>query len=368
MERMIKYPSTPQFREVVQNIKFSATYVGQDENGEAIFDSSRELPKVKFYGTPKLHGTNASVVWDVKRDIFWTQSRENIITPTHDNAGFSQFAYSKQDIFKTMIKRYFTSLEKEYNIKYNIEDYIVTLYGEWAGKGIQRGVGISEIPKSFFIFGLKLTPNYTDSEESSESAFWVPCDYTSCVGHGDVLILNDGNNNIWNIGSFKGYQIEIDFNNLNDAVEEMTKLTEEVEAECPVAKEFGIENSLGEGIVWTGFVDGIRYIFKIKGEKHSSSKVKKIVEVDVEKMNSVDEFIEYAVTENRLNQGIEQVFTSNSEIPDITKTGKFIKWILNDIIKEELDVLTASGLEVKEVSGAISAKAVKWYKQYLMKF
>jgi hypothetical protein len=85
-------------------------------------------------------------------------------------------------------------------------------------------------------------------------------------------------------------------------------------------------------------------------------------------MNSVNEFIEYAVTENRLNQGIEQVFTSTSEIPDITKTGNFIKWILNDIIKEELDVLTTSGLEVKEVTGAISAKAVKWFKQYLMEF
>jgi hypothetical protein len=275
MQRMIKYPSTAQFREVVHNIKCSTRYVGKDENGLAIFDDSIVLPKIKFYGTPKVHGTNASVVWDSKRDIFWTQSKENIITPANDNAGFSQFAYSKEDIFKTMIKRYFASLDKEYNIKYNIEDYIVTLYGEWAGKGIQKGVGISEIPKSFFIFGLKLTPTGSDSEESENKSFWVPCDYTSCVGHGDVLILNDGNNNIWNIGLFKGYQIEIDFNNLDAAVEELTKLTEEVEAECPVAKEFGIDNSLGEGIVWTSFVDGIRNTFKIKGEKHKSSKVKK---------------------------------------------------------------------------------------------
>jgi hypothetical protein len=259
-------------------------------------------------------------------------------------------------------------LDKEYNIKYNIEDYIVTLYGEWAGKGINKGVGISQIPKSFFIFGLKLTPTGSNSEESEDKAFWVPSDYTSCVGHGDVLILNSPSNDIWNIASFKGYQIDIDFNNLNDAVKELTKLTEEVEAECPVAKEFGIENSTGEGIVWTSFVDSIRHTFKTKGEKHRSSKVKKIVEVDAEKMNSVNEFVEYAVTKNRLNQGIEQVFTSTSEIPDITKTGNFIKWVLNDIIKEELDVLAASGLEVKDVSGAISAKAVKWFKHYLMEF
>ena len=41
---------------------------------------------------------------------------------------------------------------------------------------------------------------------------------------------------------------------------------------------------------------------KVKGEKHSSSKVKKLASVDVEKLNSIKDFVDYAVTESRLEQ------------------------------------------------------------------
>jgi hypothetical protein len=35
----------------------------------------------------------------------------------------------------------------------------ITIYGEWCGGNIQKGVGITNLEKSFFIFGVKITPN-----------------------------------------------------------------------------------------------------------------------------------------------------------------------------------------------------------------
>jgi len=361
--KMYKYPSTSQFREVVHNIKHQATYVGLDEAGEPIYDGSLELPKIKFYGTVKLHGTNAGVCYDHETDTIWAQSRENIITPEKDNAGFATFVYCKQEVLKKMIKKYFYALEKDYGQKYDLNKFIVTVYGEWAGKGIQKGVGISEIPKSFFVFGIKISPK----EEELEGLVveWLDSGLTANIGHGDVLLLNEGSENIWNIELFKTFEIEIDFNDPQRVVNDMIAMVEEVEAECPVAKDFDI-SGIGEGIVFTGHYKGSRHRFKVKGEKHQSSKVKTLTAVDVEKLNSVKEFVDYAVTDNRLAQGIEQVFTSNGELADIKKTGDFVKWVSSDVFKEEMDTLIASGLEPKDVGSAISSKAVKWYKQFLM--
>jgi hypothetical protein len=93
----------------------------------------------------------------------------------------------------------------------------------------------------------------------------------------------------------------------------------------------------------------------VKGEKHSSSKVKTLAAVDVEKVNSIKEFVDYAVTESRFNQGIEKTFPNNEPI-DVKKMGALIKWVTDDIIKEEIDTMKASNLEPKDVNKYVSTK------------
>lgn len=51
--------------------------------------------------------------------------------------------------------------------------------------------------------------------------------------------------------------------------------TKEVEEQCPFAKHFGIEG-IGEGIVWEGQYDGKQLMFKTKGKKHATVKIKRI--------------------------------------------------------------------------------------------
>lgn len=340
-----KFTDIGQFRNVIKHIYDMETYVGLDENDDVIRNTEVEMPKIKFTGFVKLHGSNASVGFNSNDEIFY-QSRNRILTLSKDNAGFVFFANSKEDIFY-----------KWYNeIKNNIEKSSIIFFGEWCGGNIQKGVAINGLEKMFVLFAVKIVP---DNEELS-----------SYYLHQDKWKhLNDNSNLLFNINDFKTYEIEIDFNNPKESQNEMVSLVEEVENECPVGKAFGrkygVDCTVGEGIVWVGWYNNNRYIFKTKGTKHSSSKVKTIASIDIDKLNSINEFIDYAVTENRLNQAIEQVFTVQSLIPDIKMTGDFLKWIVNDIIKEESDTLLNNNLEPKDVKKQISKRAVIWFKKYL---
>ena len=336
MKKMIKFPSIDQFRTVVTNVNRHFNFVGLDENGEAIYDPTLPKPTLKFKGTVKLHGTNAGVSYNEIEGL-WAQSRENIITPEHDNAGFAFFAHTHETEFLRLVC-HIASTEL-----IDLHHNTITIYGEWAGKGIQKGVGISNIEKSFFIFGVKITPHTeTEEELKANPAYWV-----------DSFYIKNEDAKIYNIEDFPTYEMEIDFNMPQLVQNDLADLTIAVEEQCPVANHFGAVG-IGEGIVWTCEFKGVVHRFKVKGEKHSSSKVKTLASVDIEKLNSISDFITYAVTESRFNQALENTFPNNEPI-DVKKMGDLIRWVVNDVIKEESDTLAKNGLEPKDVNKYVSA-------------
>lgn len=215
----IKYPSIEQFRNVVQNVKQKASYVGKDENGNAIYDGSAKMPTIKFKGTVKLHGTNAGVTFDCSTGEFYAQSRENIITPEKDNAGFATFVYANKEFFS----RYFETVKSQLSLK----DEFITVYGEWAGKGIQKGVAVSELPKAFYIFGVKITP-------TEGSAYWTTHEFYDVVADETSIFI---------IEQFTTYEIDIDFNEPQMIQNDLVNLTIAVEDKCPVGAHFGVEGS-----------------------------------------------------------------------------------------------------------------------------
>lgn len=352
MKRHIQFPSIEQYRNVVFDVKHRATYTGKDVDGNATYDDTIIKPILTFTGTVKLHGTNASVAYTESAGL-WVQSKETIITPESDNAGFARFANENKDAFIELCKL----VADKNNI--SLDDNAVAIYGEWAGMGIQKGVGINQIPKSFFIIGVKISPNDNQNESETvvdgvkSNAYWVAFDY-----------LRDTEKRIFNILDFKTYSVTIDFNNPEAAQTALTDMMLEVETECPVAASFDVVGT-GEGIVWSTVYDDHHYRFKVKGEKHKISKTKEAVPVDIEKMNSINEFINYSVTEARFNQAIEKVFNGNKSEMDIKRMGDFIKWIVNDIIKEESDVMEGNGLEPKEVTKFISNKSREMFMKAL---
>jgi hypothetical protein len=336
MKKHISYPSIEQFRNIVASVTRQATFAGLDENGDAIYDYNRPKPTLKFKGTVKLHGTNAGVSFN--EDGYWIQSRENIITPEKDNAGFAFFVESNKEAFKKFVEQI-----NSVNF-FDLKNNTVTIYGEWCGGNIQKGVGICNLPKSFFIFGVKVTPHTTTEEElKAKPAFWIPSHYLKSPEH-----------NIYNIEDFQTWEMDINFNEPEMVQNKLSELTLAVEEECPVAKAFGF-SGIGEGIVWSCQVGNVVHRFKVKGEKHSSSKVKTLAAVDTEKISSIKEFVEYAVTESRFNQGLEKTFPNNEPI-DVKKMGQLMKWIVDDIIKEEMDTMVANKLEPKDIGKYVSTK------------
>src|SRR6202008_3290351 len=127
---------------------------------------------------------------------------------------------------------------------------------------------------------------------------------------------------------------------------ELVDLTLKVEEQCPVAADFG-KFGVGEGIVWHNAETGLR--FKGKGEKHSVSKVstvKPISAEDLERLKTVKNFVDTVVTENRLNQGLDKLREMGLEL-SVKSTGDYIKWVVGDVLKEEMDLIIASCLDKK---------------------
>lgn len=335
---MIKFPSIEQFRTVVSNVNRRYNFVGLDENGEAIYDPSMPKPVLTFKGTVKLHGTNAAVSFNAVSGM-WAQSRENIITPEKDNAGFAFFAHSNETVFRRLFH------DVAINNDIDMHKNTITIYGEWAGGNIQKGVGVSNLPKSFFIFGVKITP-HTETEEElrANPAYWV-----------DYSYLRNGDVKIYNIDDYPTYSIEIDFNMPQLVQNELSELTIAVEEECPVAKAFGF-SGIGEGIVWSCEYQDVVHRFKVKGELHAGkSKVPTLKKVDDEKIKKILELAEKVTPTWRLAQMLETSCDfMNGGTLDRSKLGDFIKLVMADIIKEDMDLLVEAGLEPKDIGKYVS--------------
>jgi hypothetical protein len=52
---------------------------------------------------------------------------------------------------------------------------------------------------------------------------------------------------------------------------------------------------------------------------------------------------------------LENTFPNNEPI-DVKKMGNLIRWVVNDILKEETDTLVRNGLEPKDVNKYVSVK------------
>ena len=336
----IKFPKIVQFDQIIRHVSDHSRFVGLDDTGEPIFDHTKTLPTLTFTGTTKLHGTNSSIIKDLRTGNVQIQSRQNIISPVYDNAGFAGYVTSNMSSFLEM----FIDIENRLQIN---DDTHVCIWGEWVGGNIQKGVALTKLSKRFVVFAVSLYNDVTETHRWSNHFYFTD-------KYNDI--------DVYRIDQFPTWSIDIDFNQPKLVQNWLIERTLEVDKECPVGKYFGVSDC-GEGIVWSAVYDGTIIRMKIKGESHQSSKIKTIAPVDQEKVKSVYEFIDFSVTDNRLEQGIEQVFTSNGKIPDIKMTGEFIKWVVNDIISEELHTLTSNGLEVGDVKCKIATKAGQWFSK-----
>lgn len=311
---MIKYPSTEQFKAIVGTILRHYNFVGLDENGNPVYDGTRQKPVIDFIGTVKCHGTNAAVSFNNTAGL-WFQSKENIITTEKDNAGFAFFASAKQDVFRAI-------------------------------------VGLENIPKTFFTFGVKVS----NPQDEDFTAYWIE----------DVSgVMSSHENRIYNIFDFETYKITVDFNNPQMVQNQIVEITNNIEKECPVAKAFGFPNTIGEGVVFTAFVNGVRHCFKSKGEEHAvGGKVKVVRPVDNEKLSKIIDIADKVTPVWRLDQMLtEACGLMNGGFIERRKMGDYIKLVMQDIIKEDTATIIEAGLDMKDINSKVSDIAKQYFFQ-----
>jgi hypothetical protein len=330
MVEFIKWPSI----ELFHNLKKDLDYKGI-------------APIITFTPKIKLDGTNAAVQVHGDGTIV-AQSRNQIITPDKDNAGFAAWVECE--------KEYFLNLAKVPN------GNNITIFGEWCGSGIQKRTAISAIGKRIFaVFAIKIGKSFV-IEPSMISHYMSSGDhgggnaaYPSTHPHRDIYILPFGNE-----------RITIDFSDIDSikkGVEAANAAVACVEKQDPwVVRTFEVDG-LGEGLVYyasfhdTGCYD-VDYSFKAKGEKHRVTKSKEAVETDPEVLKSMGEFVEKFVTEQRMMQGLDEGANGDTSMKSM---GAFLKWINQDVAKEGRDELEESGIEWKQVQKPVTIKAKKWF-------
>lgn len=315
MRDVIKFGSIGQFRNFIKTMQ----YLG--------------WRKINLIGTVKIHGTNSSVGLDLKDNSLFYQSRNRVLSLDDDNYDFAKYIEDN--------KSEFLKIFDEIKNKINTEKYdSIIIYGELAGKGIQNKVAVSQIDRFFAPFSIVGVNKDTVDEL-------------------DVKLSINESIRFYPVETFGIYNVQLDLDNVHLSQQEIKDLTISVENECPVGKYFGVSGT-GEGIVFTD--ETKQYSFKSKGEKHSVSKVKVIANVDIEKINKIKDFVDYSVTENRLNQGIEYLKEMNKEL-DISSMGDFLRWLANDVLKEEQDVVSENGLDndLKAIMKSVSSKGRKWF-------
>lgn len=336
MKTFHKFPSIGKFSDLIRHVHSNCKYHGN------------EVPTLTIRGTVKLHGTNAAICADAEN--VWLQTRERILPDVESHMGFREFYVRNQGLLHTVVTQ----------VQDLVGDPNVQIYGEWCGGNVQKGVGLIHLPKMFVIFAVA----YGIPTEHGERS-WV--DLNAVNSTIDETIAES--RELYTANMFQTYVMDVDFNAPALVQNRLIELTIDVEDDCPVARALLGPDApgplVGEGIVWTASAPNIgTHRFKVKGEKHSASKVRVLAPVDEELVKGISEFVDYAVTENRLEQGIAKLREMGLDPMERKSIGEYVKWVVGDVLREEMAVLANSGIESKAVTGQVSRRASDYIRKW----
>ena len=328
------------------------------------------VERISYRGKIKLHGTNAGnrVDFTSEAPTVTSQSRSQDIFPGQDNMGFALWSSTRKDFFVEMGVALSHNIHEDLLERNDTVDIdTVTIFGEWAGKGIMKGTSISNLPgKMFMIFGAIVS--FGDGRPSAmvydpeilKEAVQYALRITNWACDPDIHVLPWATETLI-VDVMSDHEVQVFAEGINARVDAIDKLD-------PWVKEtFNLEGP-GEGLVFYPIHDehkvGVplewtsQRMFKAKGSAHQVKQAKAPVEVDATKVNSVAEFVSTFVTVPRCEQGLQAACEGKLDMKSI---GLFLAWMGRDVEKESEDDLKASGLTWKDVSKDVTNAARKWY-------
>jgi hypothetical protein len=325
--RMVPFPKIEQFRTACSEVGWYATVqrrkavaVAHQHNSTTANDDDREaevdavvnamgppdLPTIEFTGTVKLHGTNAAVCCRGPGGDVWCQSRSRVLTEGADNAGWRAHVEAHRAHYQRLLSAIWNAQaaaetaemdahrtvdaqqQPQKQQRLAVDGGILCVYGEWCGKGIQKGVAVSDLAPTFVVFAVAFSQNNSNNNVGSiapddggaASASNSDADSTADDGGGswrgwmDPIVVRsavaservDGWR-VHHIMEFEHFTMRIDFNHPESVQDRLSELTRAVEARCPVAAALGV-SGVGEGVVWVGQLGGRQLRFKVKGDAY----------------------------------------------------------------------------------------------------
>jgi len=342
--RHIGFGSTPNFQNLYKEVnrltdnKGRLAYANYDPSlGEPPTEAQIELlqnykvdmPTITFKGSEKLHGENMAVCYS--QGEMWVQGRNHIRTLLGDQNGMAQFVESTRDEW---LKLFMQIVHQE---EMDDQDHTIVIDCEWAGGSIQKGnAACSGTDKGAYIFDYcRVVPNDTDeSQYKSTKDLNIPIDKS-------IYLMN----------SFASYEATLDFNKPQDCEETLNQLALTIEENSPIAKFFNKSDNVGEGVYLWATYNGQVLRLKAKGLKHGGKpKVKKTNghSLSDDQKATMEALADKLTPEWRLTQAITE-----TEATEQKHIGKVLKWVMQDIVKEEQPTLEAAGIEFKQVQGFV---------------
>lgn len=325
------------------------------------------LPVVMFRGTVKVNGTNRAVVFSGPRlENVQYQTRDTIIIPgdkSSDHHGFAAWLESDPAALQSL--RILALKVRDGSRHRNLP---VQIYGEWAGPGIcgRATNAVEHLPEPHFF----VCAGRVSADHQTANYEWFDESYAFFFNHPRLHMTRD----------FGEYFVRVNFSDPSEDLKLVEEITSDVEKQCPIGKALlpGCPHTTGEGLVWAP--QGVviygdtpqrpnfpyklsDFVFKSKGEKHRKGPRTFKLNADQGRLDLIDTFVTHALDE-RLDQAILVMKDRGLEItmPNYTH---FVKWLLEDIEREESLNLQTAGLEMDDLTKPIGKKAHSFYRQYL---
>ena len=317
---------------------------------------ARPAMPLTYRGTVKLHGTNAGVRLSPSGRVVCVQSRNRVLTVEDDNMGFAAFIFDEH--MGAHRRALLAAVADEVRSRRCVveagclaED--VTLYGEWCGPGIQKGVALNSLPeRQFVLFSAAVGDDGPRVPAGGVLASTMPIE-AERVG---IMAVRDAG----------AVELRIDLLSPESVAEKaatIARITEEYEARCPWGEMHGIRG-VGEGLVWVPVgpaYDDPELWFKTKGEQHKGKPRTRVqVGADPAKVEGVGAFIRLALAEDRLRQGLDYLREMGKPV-EVRSTGDFLRWVAGDVQAELGAELEAGGLEWRDVAKRLGGEARAWF-------
>lgn len=175
-------------------------------------------PILRYVGTIKAHGFNSSIISRPGKPLMY-QSRHIVL---HDDAqlrGFVRFCREREPLINSC----FAGQDPKRS------DSILSLYGEWCGFSVHKGVGIAKQDPFWVVFAARVGADPAHGWVQQEDQLWQH--------------VHSPDDRVHSIYSFPTFTLSVDLNNPEASIAETQRLAELVGADCPMASQLGTPGS-----------------------------------------------------------------------------------------------------------------------------